>query len=564
MAPELLALRPQQLASAGSAEIEGRPELRTEPGSPKSGAAAGAKLADLGGHGSDGEDVNTCPSLLEKREMAADGPADSGEAPRGSDEIATALPSPAGGAELRPTDRPQSPAARPGPGGDAEPDATVGPAGPAAPPASAPGATNAGAVSNALAGISAADDDGCDDYSELDGGLLQPGAHLPYDVVRLKCRGIRQGGYRWELKSAPPPHDVESSSCPRKGANGAGSPAPAPRAPASPFGCVPRTAAWHAVTAVATELVSQMSHPHLRLAVAYTDEARGEALKLFRDLNHLSLRGGISCERVVSHHSSHTILLQVPRCAASHVPCRAPTSPPATLRLAPPPLPEAAPCPRDTKRCRRAFAAETCPHPTLALARTRTLHPPRAPAAPIARWPTRVDQWRPPRSVQGAPVRVRGDVRHVRALRDAPPPRHAPAHDAPRLWPRGDSLSERVGKGAWQDGDCCVHLPKRAALLRGAPAAPPLPSPGPRPGAAWPAPRRERGRAGQASGARENSGRARSCARRLLPRQGRRWPGRRRRHHSCRLTPPPPHPPLTRRLRPRARPPARGRRSTSA
>mmetsp|Transcript_1200 Transcript_1200/g.3825 ORF Transcript_1200/g.3825 Transcript_1200/m.3825 type:complete len:632 (+) Transcript_1200:127-2022(+) len=133
-------------------------------------------------------------------------------------------------------------------------------------------------------------------------GEAPGGAQLQYPVVKLKCQGIRKGTYQWELKgleAGASPGEDRSSSDPR--------PAPSTAAPPPP---VERTASWHAVTAAATELISSFSHPFVRLTMAYTAEARNEALRLFRDLNHLSLRGGISCERVVHHEGAHTVLLQ--------------------------------------------------------------------------------------------------------------------------------------------------------------------------------------------------------------------------------------------------------------
>ena len=45
----------------------------------------------------------------------------------------------------------------------------------------------------------------------------------------------------------------------------------------------------------------------LRAAESEVDVA--EALKLYRDMNHLSLAGGITCEQVINHVQSHTVLL---------------------------------------------------------------------------------------------------------------------------------------------------------------------------------------------------------------------------------------------------------------
>lgn len=172
-------------------------------------------------------------------------------------------------------------------------------------PALAVAPTAATPVAGSSAAVEGSDDEAGDDESSPSELLI--GSELPYAVVKLRCSGLREGGYQWELKTQPSasPADVESSSGPRKVA-GTGPGAGAGKTSATG----PRTAAWHAVTAVATELVASLAHPHVRLAVAYTDEARTEALRLFRDLNHLSLRGGISCERVVMHDTSHTVLLQ--------------------------------------------------------------------------------------------------------------------------------------------------------------------------------------------------------------------------------------------------------------
>ena len=49
--------------------------------------------------------------------------------------------------------------------------------------------------------------------------------------------------------------------------------------------------------------------PSLELRVAETEEQLLEALKLYRDMNHLSLAGGITCEHVINHVQSHTVLL---------------------------------------------------------------------------------------------------------------------------------------------------------------------------------------------------------------------------------------------------------------
>ena len=49
-------------------------------------------------------------------------------------------------------------------------------------------------------------------------------------------------------------------------------------------------------------------HPRLEVRAAETDEERLEALKLYRDMNHLSLTG-VTCDQVVEHVLSHTVLL---------------------------------------------------------------------------------------------------------------------------------------------------------------------------------------------------------------------------------------------------------------
>ena len=303
----------------GGAPAKERPQARDEPSSPRSGAAAGAMPVDLSGLAWCGGDATAGsepgPPAGAELEMGASEAAAGGEAARGDVRTGHLHQLAAGDADPRAADRPPPPAER---GGVSSPRCAAGSGGGVGEPVAAAAATwgdgagvgsaappglNATSTVRATAGTSAGADDG-EDESEwpTDADLLQPGEQPPHNVVKLKCRGIRAGGYRWELKSAPPPHDVESSSCPRKAAA-------APTAPARLLPSLPRDAAWHAVSAVATELVAQIAHPHLRLSVAYTDEARTEALKLFRDLNHLSLRGGISCERVVAHASSHTVLL---------------------------------------------------------------------------------------------------------------------------------------------------------------------------------------------------------------------------------------------------------------
>ena len=48
--------------------------------------------------------------------------------------------------------------------------------------------------------------------------------------------------------------------------------------------------------------------PMLDIRAAETDEELLEALKLYRDMNHLSLTG-VTCDQVVEHVQSHTVLL---------------------------------------------------------------------------------------------------------------------------------------------------------------------------------------------------------------------------------------------------------------
>ena len=49
--------------------------------------------------------------------------------------------------------------------------------------------------------------------------------------------------------------------------------------------------------------------PHLEIRAAVEEDELQEALKLYRDMNHLSLAGGITCESVVEHVLSHTVVL---------------------------------------------------------------------------------------------------------------------------------------------------------------------------------------------------------------------------------------------------------------
>ncbi|KAJ1618691.1 hypothetical protein T492DRAFT_849124 [Pavlovales sp. CCMP2436] len=99
----------------------------------------------------------------------------------------------------------------------------------------------AGLGAAAAAGTSDPSEDAEGDVGDSE---LVAGGELPYAIVKLRCRGIREGGYRWDLKSAQPPHDVESSSCPRKATSES----------SLKLGSSARSAGWHAVTAVATEL----------------------------------------------------------------------------------------------------------------------------------------------------------------------------------------------------------------------------------------------------------------------------------------------------------------------
>ena len=47
----------------------------------------------------------------------------------------------------------------------------------------------------------------------------------------------------------------------------------------------------------------------MQLRAAESEVDIAEALKLYRDMNHLSLAGGITCEQVINHVQSHTIVL---------------------------------------------------------------------------------------------------------------------------------------------------------------------------------------------------------------------------------------------------------------
>ena len=49
--------------------------------------------------------------------------------------------------------------------------------------------------------------------------------------------------------------------------------------------------------------------PLLQLRVAENESELLDALKLYRDMNHLSLAGGITCDQVVEHVLSHTVIL---------------------------------------------------------------------------------------------------------------------------------------------------------------------------------------------------------------------------------------------------------------
>ena len=61
--------------------------------------------------------------------------------------------------------------------------------------------------------------------------------------------------------------------------------------------------------AIATLAMLLAGHPELELRSAETEADLMDALKLYRDMNHLSLAGGITCEHVVAHVQSHTVLL---------------------------------------------------------------------------------------------------------------------------------------------------------------------------------------------------------------------------------------------------------------
>lgn len=61
--------------------------------------------------------------------------------------------------------------------------------------------------------------------------------------------------------------------------------------------------------AIATVGMLLSGHAELELRAAETESELLDALKLYRDMNHLSLAGGITCEHVVAHVQSHTVLL---------------------------------------------------------------------------------------------------------------------------------------------------------------------------------------------------------------------------------------------------------------
>jgi len=58
-------------------------------------------------------------------------------------------------------------------------------------------------------------------------------------------------------------------------------------------------------------MMSRLLHswPMLQIRAAESEAEMNEALKLYRDMNHLSLAGGITCEQVLHHVQSHTVLL---------------------------------------------------------------------------------------------------------------------------------------------------------------------------------------------------------------------------------------------------------------
>ena len=51
------------------------------------------------------------------------------------------------------------------------------------------------------------------------------------------------------------------------------------------------------------------SHPSIEVRCTTNDEEDADALKLYRDMNHLSLAGGITCEQVMQHAEATTVVL---------------------------------------------------------------------------------------------------------------------------------------------------------------------------------------------------------------------------------------------------------------
>lgn len=68
----------------------------------------------------------------------------------------------------------------------------------------------------------------------------------------------------------------------------------------------------HSTNETIRQTIKSMSadlHPTLELRAAESEVDVAEALKLYRDMNHLSLAGGITCEQVINHVQSHTVVL---------------------------------------------------------------------------------------------------------------------------------------------------------------------------------------------------------------------------------------------------------------
>merc|ERR1719326_1327861 len=61
-----------------------------------------------------------------------------------------------------------------------------------------------------------------------------------------------------------------------------------------------------AIKTMSADLGLQQS---LELRAAESEAELADALKLYRDMNHLSLAGGITCEQVIHHVQSHTVVL---------------------------------------------------------------------------------------------------------------------------------------------------------------------------------------------------------------------------------------------------------------